>query len=137
MCEFDDFLCSEQNGFILTRNAAEPVEGRATNNAGEIQGAIHAIKDCIRERVKYLRINTDSEFLCNAVDKWLPRWERNGFCKANGEPLANKYDFMELSELLDTSSMQIEFIHVSGHSGDQYNDEADRLAREGAHQYGN
>lgn len=121
---------------FVTRNVSAPVEGRATNNVGEIQGAIRAIEDCSDEGVHLLRIHTDSQFLCNAVDKWLTKWERNGFRKANGEPLANQSDFMKLSQILEENEhMIIQFIHVSAHCGDPYNDEADRLAKAGARQY--
>lgn len=112
--------------------------GRATNNVGEIQAAIRAIRDCSREGVDRLRINTDSKFLVDAVNKWLKRWRRNGFRKVTGEPLANKDDFMELSDVLNNNEhMTIEFKHVSAHRGDPFNEEADRLARQGAALYQN
>lgn len=61
-------------------------------------------------------------------------WARNGFCKTNGDPLANQEDFMELYDALQ-ENMDIIFVHVAAHSGDEYNDAADQLAREGALQY--
>lgn len=122
--------------FCFVRNASEPVDGRATNNVGEIQAAIHAIWTCSNEGVRRLRINTDSKFLCNAVWYWMERWEENDFCKTNGDPLANQDDFMELSHALNENDhMDIDFVHVHAHSGNKYNNAADRLARDGAHQY--
>lgn len=54
----------------------------------------------------------------------------------NGEPLANQRDFMELNDVLEyNSDMHIEFCRVRAHQGDKHNDEADRLAKEGARQY--
>lgn len=112
--------------------------GRATNNAGEIQAAIHAIWACSNEGVDGLRINSDSKFLCTSVWEWLEWWEENDFCKTNGEPLANQQDFMDLSDALNINSdMDIEFIHVRAHCGNEYNEEADSLARDGANQYEN
>ncbi|XP_055323977.1 ribonuclease H1-like [Sitodiplosis mosellana] len=117
-------------------NVSAPVKGRATNNAGEIQAATRAIRDCGRTGIEKLRINTDSDFLRASVCDRLPRWERNGFRKVNGDPLANQRDFMELSRALEYNShMDIEFYHVPAHAGDEYNEEADRLAKEGAMQY--
>lgn len=122
--------------FHPIRNVSAPVKGRATNNAGEIQAATRAIRDCGRYGIEKLRINTDSDFLRASVCDRLPRWECNGFCKVNGEPLANRRDFIELSKALDYNDhMDIEFYHVSAHSGDPYNDEADYLAKQGARQY--
>lgn len=118
------------------RNVSAPVKGRATNNAGEIQAATRAIRDCGGYGIEKLRINTDSDFLRASVCDRLSRWEQNGFCKVNGEPLANQRDFIQLSRALyQNDHMDIEFYHVSAHSGDQYNDEADRLAKQGARKY--
>lgn len=104
---------------------------------GEIQAAIRAIKDCGVEDIDRLCIKTDSRFLVDSVNKWLNRWRRNGFCKANGEPLANKEDFKELSDVLNKNKhMMIKFEHVPGHCGEPHNEQADRLAREGAELYG-
>lgn len=52
----------------------------------------------------------------------------------NGDPLANQRDFMELSDAL-ASDMDIEFRHVYAHQGNEYNEEADYLAKEGAKKY--
>lgn len=115
---------------------AAPVEGRATNNAGEIQGATRAIRDCGDSGIPRLCINTDSDFLRVSVEKRMFFWRQNGFRKVNGEPLANQDDFIELSNAMDeNSNMDIQFHHVPAHSGNKYNDEADRLAKIGASYY--
>lgn len=114
-----------------------PVKGRATNNAGEIQAAVRAIWDCRNMGFDAICINTDSGFLIDSVTEYLWRWEQNGFCKANGEPLANRRDFINLSKALNRNShMHVVFEHVYAHDGDPYNEEADYLAKEGARQYG-
>lgn len=113
-----------------------PVKGRATNNAGEIQGATRAIRDSSDAGIDDLLILTDSDFLRISVEERLSRWERNGFCKVNGDPLANQRDFIELSKALrQNSHMCVEFEHVRAHSGDKFNNEADRLAKLGARKY--
>lgn len=53
-------------------NVSEPVAGRATNNCGEIQAAIKAIKIALQNNIGQLQINTDSKFLINSVTKWMP-----------------------------------------------------------------
>lgn len=119
------------------RNVSAPVKGRATNNAGEIQAAVCAIWDAANYGIDALCINTDSGFLIDAVERYMDRWEQNGFYKANGEPLANRRDFINLSRAMNRNShMQIFFQHVSAHAGNPYNEEADYLAKEGARQYG-
>lgn len=123
--------------FDSHRNVSAPVRGRATNNAGEIQAAIRAIWDCANYGFNAVCINTDSEFLIDSVYERLDRWEQNGFHKANGEPLANRRDFINLSKALNRNwEMHVVFEHVYAHDGNPYNEEADRLAKEGARQYG-
>lgn len=122
--------------FLSFRNVSSPVKGRATNNAGEIQGATRAIWDCSDEGIDNLVINTDSDFLRVSVEERLWRWRQNGFRKVNGEPLANQRDFIELNKALKKNSqMYVEFQHCSAHSGNEYNDAADQLAKRGARQY--
>lgn len=114
-----------------------PVRGRATNNAGEIQAAVCAIWQCSNADFDSVCINTDSEFLIYAVEDRLWQWEQNGFRKSNGEPLANRRDFINLSRALNRNDhMNIFFQHVPAHAGDSGNEEADYLAKEGARQYG-
>lgn len=46
-------------------------------------------------------------------------------------------DFIKLNKALQSNKkdMKIKFKYVSAHSGDAYNDEADKLAKEGARKY--
>lgn len=110
------------------------MKGRATNNAGEIQAATRAIEDCDDYGLDGIKIFTDSLFLYNSVCEWMDYWEENGFCKTNGQPLANQRDFINLSRAMNTN-MYVEFEHVHAHSGDEFNEEADRLAKLGARRY--
>lgn len=74
--------------------------------------------------------------MIDSVGKYFPRWQRNGFYKANGEPLANRRDFINLSNALNRNShMDVIFKYVPAHSGNAFNEEADRLAKDGAYQY--
>lgn len=114
----------------------EPVNGRATNNAGEIQAATRAIIDCADEGFDGIKIYTDSMFLLTSVKEWMRNWEQNGFCKTNGQPLANRDDFIDLSTAINNNDhMRILWRHVPAHSGYEFNEEADRLAKLGAQQY--
>lgn len=127
--------CESKLILLSFRNVSAPVKGRATNNVGEIQAAIRAIQDCEDVGVTLLQINTDSHFLCDAVKKCMPRWSQNGFLKADGSPLANQDEFMELDQLMSESNMHVVFKHVRAHNNDPYNDAADELAKAGAAKY--
>ncbi|KAL5289246.1 RNASEH1.2 family protein [Megaselia abdita] len=116
-------------------NAAEPVNGKATNNVGEIQGAIYAIETAIQYRIERLLIRTDSAFLLNAATKWIYRWCNNGWRTYNGNIVRNVEDFQNLLELL--YCVDVEFEKVKGHNGIGGNIESDRLANEGSYKYNN
>lgn len=117
-------------------NHSGPVKGRATNNAAEIQAATWAINEAIDLEIDQLRLFTDSEFLVNAINEnWMYNWKQNGWYRSNGMPLANKRDFIHLDRAMRNSNMDIDFVHVDGHSGDPYNELADELAKNGAKIY--
>lgn len=120
---------------MLHRNASGPVHGRQTNNSAEIQAAKQAIDIAGRNGVRDLTIRTDSEFLVNSHNKWMPKWEQNGWQKSDGRPVQNAQEFREMkASIRNNPQMNVEFEHVRGHNGNQYNEAADRLAREGARQ---
>lgn len=113
-------------------NVSEPVTGRPTNNAGEIQAAIRAIKDSKKYDIKRLNILTDSQFLINSVCIWMTSWKRKDWRLATGKKVVNEKDFRELDQLIESGNMLIKWSYVPAHSGHHGNEEADRLAKIGA-----
>ncbi|KRG03945.1 ribonuclease H1 [Drosophila mojavensis] len=116
-------------------NAAKPVLGRVTNNVGEIQAAIYAIKTALDLGIKKLSISTDSQFLINSITKWVPGWKRRGWCLPNMTPVKNVADFKELDELLQNEDIQVKWNYVEAHNGIKGNEMADKLARQGSQLY--
>lgn len=113
-------------------NSSEPVKGRATNNIGEIQAAIKAIQDAQKYGVRRLNIFTDSQFLINSVCKWMSAWKAKGWKLSSGKPVVNQVDFKKLDELIESSNLLIKWSYIAAHRGHAGNEEADRLAKEGA-----
>lgn len=66
------------------------------------------------------------------ITSWVQGWKEKGWRTSTGKEVINKEDFMELERL--AQGMDIQWMHVPGHSGFMGNEEADRLAREGAKQ---
>jgi len=86
------------------------------NVAGEIFGAVAAIKYCLSHGIGRIVIHHDYE----GVAKWcLGEW------KANKEGTKKYKAFCDDAK----SRMDIEFVKVLAHSGDEYNDAADLLAK--------
>lgn len=95
---------------LLRRNAGKPVKGRVTNNVGEIQAAIYAIKIALDLGIRKLSIYTDSCFLINSITKWLTGWKRRGWLLKNNEPVKNVADFKELDELLQNKDIDVKWV---------------------------
>ena len=74
-----------------------------------------------------LKIISDSLYAINGLTKHLQTWEDNGWIDVDNAPLF-KLTAATLKQRLATTTFQ----WTKGHAGDQGNEEADRLAKEGA-----
>ncbi|NXA11990.1 RNH1 Ribonuclease, partial [Sapayoa aenigma] len=111
-------------------NTSERLPGRQTNQRAEIHAACKAIEQAKSQNIKKLIIYTDSKFTINGITSWVDNWKTNGWRTSSGGSVINKEDFERLDNL--SKDIEIQWMHVPGHSGFQGNEEADRLAREGA-----
>lgn len=103
-----------------------------TNNSMEIKAVLEAlrkIKEMHPLRNMKVDIYSDSAYVVNAIkDKWLKKWQLNGWKTTSKEEVKNKELWVQMIDLLN-SSFEINFIKVKGHSGDINNERADKLAR--------
>ncbi|XP_051469918.1 ribonuclease H1 [Apus apus] len=111
-------------------NTSERLPGRQTNQRAEIHAACKAIEQAKSQNIKKLIIYTDSKFTINGITSWVDNWKTNGWRTSSGGSVINKEDFERLDNL--SKGIEIQWMHVPGHAGFQGNEEADRLAREGA-----
>uniref|UniRef100_A0A1A9WGL9 Ribonuclease H n=1 Tax=Glossina brevipalpis TaxID=37001 RepID=A0A1A9WGL9_9MUSC len=116
-------------------NAAEPVTGRVTNNVGEIQAAIYAVRTAKSLGIDKLCISTDSQFLINAVVHWIKGWKTKNWRLHNGDRVKNEVDFKVLDNLLEDKTIDVNWNHVKAHRGIKGNEMADKLAKTGAEIY--
>lgn len=93
-----------------------------TNNRMEMQAAISALL-AIKKNANII-IHTDSTYLQQGITKWIIEWKKNNW--KNG-----KIKNIDLWQQLDILSAQhnITWKWVKGHSGDKYNELADKLAK--------
>lgn len=113
-------------------NVGIRLPGRQTNQRAEIHAACKAIEQARAQNINKLVLYTDSMFTINGITNWVQGWKNNGWRTSTGKEVINKEDFMGLEKLVQ--GMDIRWMHVPGHSGFVGNEEADRLAREGAKQ---
>lgn len=111
-----------------SNNLSRPLSGRATNQRAEIQAATQGINQARQLGYTDVRIKTDSNYVAQAANSWIPNWERNGYKTCNNTEVVNKQDFQELKQSMSGINVSIE--HVPRDN----NREADSLAREGARQ---
>lgn len=117
--EFSYGVVIFHNGEEHTFNKKFSDAGLATmrNVAGEIKGAEAAMEYAYQNGMKALTIYHDYE----GIAKWpLREWAAN---KEGTKAYQNFYD--NIKKYVD-----IKFVKVKGHSGDKYNDLADKLAKE-------
>ena len=96
-----------------------------TNNRMELKATImglHAVT-----RAMPIVLHTDSRYVMNGVQDWMPRWKINGWRTTSKKPVANQ----DLWQMLDeaVSRHHITWCWVKGHAGDELNERCDQLAR--------
>ena len=100
-------------------------EIETTNNRMELRAIIEALESIPKE--SNLEIFTDSKYVINGIESWIIKWKRNNWLGSNKKKVKNR-DLWQKLDIL-SKQFQIKWNWVKGHSGDKYNDEVDKLAR--------
>ena len=99
-------------------------EAQTTNNRMELLAAISAL-ELLKEPCE-VDLFTDSQYLCNAINKgWLKGWKAKGWKRKEGE-LKNPDLWQRLDALLTTHT--VTFHWVKGHADNECNNRCDALA---------
>ena len=59
---------------------------RGTNNMGELMAVLDLLEQTADAREE-LTVVCDSQYVINSLTKWLPGWKKNGWRKADGQPV--------------------------------------------------
>ena len=104
----------------------------ATNNMGELKAVLELFRatELVDDELLVL---CDSQYVINAVTKWMPGWKRKGWRKADGKPVMNLELLQQLDEAL--AGRRYRFEWVKGHVGHPLNEAADERARAVAESY--
>lgn len=116
---------------VIRQHSGQELE--TTNNRMEFTAVIMAILSFDVVGLKLL-IVTDSRLLMNTGNQWMARWKKRGWLTANKRPCKNLDLLMKMDELLNIH--QVKFRWIKGHSGDKFNNLADRLAKNAIYQRG-
>jgi len=93
----------------------------------ELTAAIRALEAL--SRACDVVLVTDSKYVRHGIEDWLPQWKRRGWRTAARKPVKN----VDLWQALDALVKQqnVEWRWVRGHTGNEGNEHADRLANRG------
>lgn len=98
-----------------------------TNNQMEIRAAIAGLKMMKRTDLP-VEIRTDSAYVCNCINKkWYKSWMNNGWITSSKKPVENRELWIELIDEVERFKL-LSFVKVKGHSTDEGNNRADKLA---------
>ncbi len=133
---FTDGACSGNPGaggwgVILRYGTIEKemsgAEVETTNNRMELTAVIQALKALTRDCE--IVIHTDSRYVMDGVQNWLPNWKKNNWRTSNKKSAVKNIDlWQELDGLL--IKHKIRWIWVKGHNGHPENERVDKLARD-------
>lgn len=102
-----------------------------TNNRMELKAVIESLNFCFNNNILSTTIYTDSQLIYKAInEKWIEKWNRNGWKTANKKSVLNKDLWLKLHFYLNSLSVKI--IWIGGHSGNDFNEIVDKIARTNA-----
>jgi len=103
-------------------------ERDTTNNRMELMAAIRAL-EALR-RASSVRLTTDSQYVKQGIEAWLPRWQANGWRTSDKKPVKNQDLWERLTAAVAPHKVQWHW--TRGHSGHTENEIVDKLARDAA-----
>lgn len=107
-----------------------------TNNREELKAIIYVLKKFgVKEKIfeqlpeeYYPIVYSDSAYSVNTLTDWIFRWERNNWLKADNKIPENLDLIQEYFELYQ-KGYRIDLRKIKGHSGNYWNEMADKLAK--------
>jgi len=102
-------------------------EPETTNNRMELTAAIEALNAL--HGTRRVILHTDSKYVKEGIESWLPNWKARGWKTANRKPVKNQDLWLALDEAVGRH--QLAWKWVKGHAGDPGNEAADALANRG------
>ncbi|BBB33019.1 ribonuclease HI [Thermotomaculum hydrothermale] len=128
---YTDGACSGNPGpggfaaILLYKDREKIISGfekETTNNRMELKAVIEGLK-AIKNKNLPVVVYTDSIYVQKGLTEWIENWKKRGWKKVKNTDLWKELD------LIVNQFKNIEFKHIKGHSGEKYNELADKIAR--------
>lgn len=132
----------EQRGQVLDERCGRLP--RCNANTAELQAVLEALAYASElPTVTAVQVCTDSKHIVDAMSFWLPAWIRSDWEAVgrrggrSSKPIQNLDRWKRIAGLIEQVPRLRPVRWVKGHSGAQFNSQADRLARSAATEGGN
>lgn len=95
-----------------------------TNNQMELMAVITGLRALPPQA--HVCVYIDSTYVMKNFKEQLQRWQDNGWQKADRKPVLNQDLWQQLS--IEADRRKVDWVKVDGHTGDEWNEYADKLA---------
>ncbi len=132
---YTDGACSGNPGhggwgaLLIFKGKKKEISGyleTTTNNQMELMAAIEALK--VLKKPCKVNLYTDSTYVQKGITEWIYNWEKNNWRKRDNSPVKNIELWQKLKQEMEKHD--IIWNWVKGHSNNEGNNTADRLAVE-------
>lgn len=104
-------------------------EGDTTNNEQELLAIVFAAARYGKSEGPTPQVFSDSAYAVNVFNDWMYRWQKNNWLKSNNKAPENLNIIKFYYELIKTAGHKIDLQKIPGHSGNKWNELADKLAK--------
>lgn len=126
-------IIQDAKGEVILKSSG--VDMPTTNNKMELEGVIRGLKGLIEkwieegvsDRVSPVFVYSDSKYVIEGIEKWVPGWKARGWKKADNKEPENLLLWKELDQLRNSFDT-INFLWVKGHAGHPQNEMCDKMA---------
>jgi ribonuclease HI len=105
---------------------------KTTNNRMELTAVVKVLQNLkkLYSKKAKVEIYSDSAYVVNAVNQdWIKRWKANGWkLTSTKDDVKNRDLWEQLDHVMSLYEIKPELIKVKGHSGNRYNEMADKVA---------
>lgn len=105
-----------------------------SSNQTELTATIKGMEYILERQFAHSQIYSDSMYVIDGVNRFIDRWQKNGWKNAEGETISNKRLWeraLGLMETLTEKRQTLEVLWIRGHNGNFGNEQADGYARRG------
>src|SRR6056297_2741569 len=101
-------------------------EPDTTNNRMELRAVIEALQ--VVKKNKKIILYSDSNYVVKGINEWMKSWKKRGWRTASNKPVKNLDLWKKLDKLFDKKNVKLK--KVAAHSGNEFNEKVDKLAKE-------